>query len=76
MVVEIQGHTDNVGKDEDNMKLSQDRADEVRKYLVSKGIETARVTSKGYGPSQPVADNTNDVGKAKNRRTSLKVIKE
>ena len=53
MVVEIQGHTDNVGKDEENMKLSQDRADEVRKYLVSKGIETARVTSKGYGPTMP-----------------------
>jgi outer membrane protein OmpA-like peptidoglycan-associated protein len=76
MFVEIQGHTDNVGKDEENMKLSQDRADEVRKYLVSKGIEAARVTSKGYGPTQPVADNGTDAGKAKNRRTSLKVIKE
>lgn len=76
MVVEIQGHTDNVGKDEENMKLSQDRADEVRKYLVSKGIEAARVTSKGYGPTMPIADNANDAGKAKNRRTSLKVIKE
>jgi OOP family OmpA-OmpF porin len=76
MVVEIQGHTDNVGKDEENMKLSQDRADEVRKYLISKGIEAARVTSKGYGPTMPVADNANDAGKAKNRRTSLKVIKE
>lgn len=76
MVVEIQGHTDNVGKDEENMKLSQDRADEVRKYLISKGIEVARVTSKGYGPTMPIADNTNDAGKAKNRRTSLKVIKE
>ena len=76
LVVEIQGHTDNVGKDEENMKLSQDRADEVRKYLVSKGIEGARVTSKGYGPTMPVADNGTDTGKAKNRRTSLKVIKE
>src|SRR6202008_2459173 len=44
MVVEIQGHTDNVGKDEDNLELSQDRANEGRKYLVSKGIEAARVT--------------------------------
>lgn len=76
MVVEIQGHTDNVGKDEENMKLSQDRSDEVRKYLISKGIESARVTSKGYGPTMPIADNANDAGKAKNRRTSLKVIKE
>ena len=76
MIGEIQGHTDNVGKDEENMKLSQDRADEVRKYLVSKGIEAARVTSKGYGPTMPIADNASDAGKAKNRRTSLKVIKE
>ncbi len=76
MVVEIQGHTDNVGKEEDNLKLSQDRANEVRKYLISKGITEARVTAKGYGPTMPVADNGTDAGKAKNRRTSLKVIKE
>ena len=76
MVVEIQGHTDNVGKDEDNLKLSQERADEVRKYLISKGISEARVSAKGYGPTMPVADNGTDAGKAKNRRTSLKVIKE
>lgn len=76
MAVEIQGHTDNVGKDEDNLKLSQERADEVRKYLISKGISEARVSAKGYGPTMPVADNGTDAGKAKNRRTSLKVIKE
>jgi OmpA-OmpF porin, OOP family len=76
MVIEIQGHTDDVGKPEDNMKLSQDRADEVRKYLVSKGIEASRVTAKGFGQTLPVADNSTDAGKAKNRRTSLKVIKE
>lgn len=76
MVVEIQGHTDNVGKDEDNLKLSQERADAVRKYLISKGITEARVSAKGYGPTMPVADNGTDTGKAKNRRTSLKVIKE
>jgi OmpA-OmpF porin, OOP family len=76
MVIEIQGHTDDVGKAEENMKLSQDRADEVKKYLISKGIEASRVTSKGYGQTMPVADNSTDAGKAKNRRTSLKVIKE
>lgn len=76
MVIEIQGHTDDVGKPEDNMKLSQERADEVRKYLISKGIEAARVTAKGYGQTMPVADNSTEAGKAKNRRTSLKVIKE
>ena len=76
MVVEIQGHTDNVGKEEDNLKLSQERANEVRKYLISKGIAEARVSAKGYGQTMPVADNGTDAGKAKNRRTSLKVIKE
>jgi outer membrane protein OmpA-like peptidoglycan-associated protein len=76
MVIEIQGHTDNVGKDEDNLKLSQERANEVRKYLISKGIDAVRVTAKGYGASMPVADNGSETGKSKNRRTSLKVIKE
>jgi outer membrane protein OmpA-like peptidoglycan-associated protein len=76
MVVEIQGHTDDVGNLDDNMKLSQSRAEEVRKYLISKGIEENRVSAKGYGPTQPIAENTTEAGKAKNRRTSLKVIKE
>jgi outer membrane protein OmpA-like peptidoglycan-associated protein len=76
MVVEIQGHTDDVGKQEDNLKLSQERAEEVRKYLISKGIAANRITAKGYGPTMPVADNSSEAGKAKNRRTSLKVIKE
>ena len=76
MVVEIQGHTDNVGKEDENLKLSQSRAEEVRKYLISKGIEEARVSAKGYGQTMPIADNANDAGKSKNRRTSLKVIKE
>jgi len=76
MVVEIQGHTDNVGKEDENLKLSQARAEEVRKYLVAKGITAERVTAKGYGQSTPIADNSSDEGKSKNRRTSLKVIKE
>ena len=76
MVVEIQGHTDNVGKEDDNLKLSQERADEVKKYLISKGIEESRVTAKGYGATMPIADNATEPGKSKNRRTSLKVIKE
>jgi outer membrane protein OmpA-like peptidoglycan-associated protein len=76
MVIEIQGHTDNVGKEEDNLKLSQLRAEEVKKYLVAKGIPAARITAKGYGPTMPVADNADETGRAKNRRTSLKVIKE
>ena len=76
MAIEIQGHTDNVGKEEDNMKLSQDRANEVRKYLTSKGIDATRIAAKGYGATMPIADNNSEAGKAKNRRTSLKVLKE
>ncbi len=76
MVVEIQGHTDNVGKPEDNMKLSQQRAEAVKAFLVSKGIDTKRVTAKGYGDTSPVENNATESGKAKNRRTSLKVLKQ
>jgi OmpA-OmpF porin, OOP family len=76
MIVEIQGHTDNVGKEEDNQKLSQGRAEAVKNYLISKGLAANRISAKGYGSSQPIADNGTDAGKAKNRRTSLKVIKE
>jgi outer membrane protein OmpA-like peptidoglycan-associated protein len=76
MTVEIQGHTDDVGKEEDNLKLSQGRADAVKNYLISKGIAKDRIIAKGYGWTQPIADNGTEAGKAKNRRTSLKVIKE
>ena len=76
MVIEIQGHKDNVGGEENNLKLSQERAAEVRKYLISKGIAAERITAKGYGQAMPIANNDTDTGKAKNRRTSLKVLKE
>ena len=76
MVVEIQGHTDNVGHESDNLKVSQGRADAVMKYLIDKGIAAERVTAKGYGSGSPIADNANESGRSKNRRTSLKVIKE
>jgi len=58
------------------MTLSQARADAVKNYLVSKGIENIRINSKGYGPTKPIAQNNSEAGKAKNRRTSLKVIKQ
>ncbi|MES2678552.1 MAG: OmpA family protein [Bacteroidota bacterium] len=76
MVVEIEGHTDDVGKAEENLKLSQDRADAVKKYLIAKGVPAGRVTAKGYGHTLPVADNASEDGRSKNRRTSLKVVKD
>jgi outer membrane protein OmpA-like peptidoglycan-associated protein len=68
LMVEIQGHTDNVGKRAGNVKLSQNRADAVKAWLVAKGIAADRVATKGYGPDKPVAPNTTSEGRAKNRR--------
>jgi outer membrane protein OmpA-like peptidoglycan-associated protein len=68
ITVEIQGHTDNKGSDALNTKLSQKRADAVKAYLVKKGIEKKRLTSKGYGSEKPVASNDTDEGRQKNRR--------
>jgi len=76
LTIQIHGHTDNVGKAADNLKLSNDRADAVVKYLVSKGIVAARLSSKGFGATVPVAANNNEAGKAQNRRTELKVISQ
>ena len=72
--VEIGGHTDNVGSKEYNLKLSENRARSVYAYLISKGIDTNRLKYKGYGFSEPVADNSTEEDRAKNRRTELKVI--
>jgi len=69
--IEVAGHTDSRGSDEYNMNLSQRRADAVRNYLISKGIAADRLTAKGYGESQPVADNATDEGRFKNRRVEL-----
>jgi outer membrane protein OmpA-like peptidoglycan-associated protein len=71
--VEISGHTDNIGKVEDNLKLSTNRAKSIVDYLVSKGISIDRMSYKGHGSSQPVADNSTEAGRAKNRRTTFTV---
>lgn len=72
--IEIGGHTDNVGADADNLKLSDARANEVKKYLISAGIAENRLTAKGYGETVPIADNTTEVGRSKNRRTEFKIV--
>ena len=72
-LVEVQGHTDNVGKKESNMKLSVDRATAVRKYLIQKGVAEGRITSNGYGDTMPVVPNTTAQNKAKNRRVQFVV---
>lgn len=72
--MEISGHTDDVGVREANIKLSQDRADSVKTYLVSKGITEDRLVTKGFGPDKPVADNKTAKGKQANRRIEFALI--
>ena len=72
--IELGGHTDNVGTAASNLKLSQARANTVRAYLLTKGIDPSRVTAKGYGMSKPVASNATAAGKAQNRRTEVKIL--
>lgn len=76
MEIFIAGHTDNVGNDEYNSKLSKDRAAAVVTYLTSKGIVASRLTSDGFGKSKPVADNGTEEGKATNRRVEFTINKK
>jgi outer membrane protein OmpA-like peptidoglycan-associated protein len=69
--VEVAGHTDNTGRRASNVRLSQARADAVRDYLIGKGVEAGRLTAKGYGQEQPMADNATAFGRAANRRVEL-----
>ena len=73
--VEVSGHTDSDGKASSNQRLSQRRADSVRRYLVSKGVSSPNLTSKGYGEVSPVASNNTAAGKAQNRRVELKILR-
>jgi len=73
--IEIGGHTDNVGKKEDNLLLSQNRAKAVSEFLQQKGIKANRILTKGYGEEQPIDTNETEEGRAKNRRTEFTIIK-
>jgi outer membrane protein OmpA-like peptidoglycan-associated protein len=74
MVIEVGGHTDNVGDDTNNMKLSHDRAKSVREYMVDRGIGTDKIQAKGYGESNPIANNDTDEGRQSNRRTEFIIL--
>lgn len=75
MVVEVGGHTDSIGSDATNMRLSERRAASVLRNLVDKGVPESNLTSAGYGESQPKADNSTSKGRWKNRRIEFRVIK-
>ncbi len=72
--IELGGHTDNVGKPAANLKLSQERAEAVRAYMIAKGIAEDRIIAKGYGSTVPIADNKTEEGRAQNRRTEVKLL--
>jgi flagellar motor protein MotB len=72
--IELGGHTDNVGSAASNLKLSLDRANTVRDYLISKGIDSSRIEAKGYGSTKPIADNKTAAGRAENRRTEVTIL--
>ena len=76
LLVEVQGHTDNRGGRAMNIGLSRRRAKSVRQALITRGIAADRLTSKGYGPDKPVADNKTDEGRQQNRRVQFKILKK
>jgi outer membrane protein OmpA-like peptidoglycan-associated protein len=76
LTLAVEGHTDSVGGDEANQKLSEQRADTVRSYLIGQGLPEARISSKGFGKTSPIADNDTATGRQKNRRVEIVVSGE
>ncbi|NUN14333.1 MAG: OmpA family protein [Myxococcales bacterium] len=74
-LIEIQGHTDDVGNDKSNLRLSQKRADAVRQHLIKNGVNRKILSSKGYGETVPLLPNDSDENRAKNRRVEFKILK-
>ena len=74
--IQLEGHTDSIGSDEYNLKLSQQRADAVRDYLLEQGVPSSTVTAMGLGKANPVASNTTDAGRQHNRRVEMVVSGE
>jgi outer membrane protein OmpA-like peptidoglycan-associated protein len=74
MKVAVEGHTDTVGPEAMNMKLSQARADDVKAYLVRKGVSEDRLEAVGYGPTKPIASNKTELGRSQNRRTEFRIV--
>lgn len=71
--ITVSGHTDNVGRDDYNLNLSQQRAGSVGQYLISRGVSGGRVNTVGYGKSRPIADNSTENGRSQNRRVEIRI---
>jgi len=76
LVIQLEGHTDNQGNSKANMDLSQDRVDNVKKYLASKGIDKDRVKTKAFGGTQPLLNANTPEARALNRRVEMRVLKD
>lgn len=72
--IDVRGHTDSTGGDAINVPLSQNRAQSVASYLIGQGVQSARIETRGYSSSQPVADNNTEAGKQANRRVEIKIV--
>ncbi|WP_428666628.1 OmpA family protein [Runella sp.] len=75
MEIMLEGHTDNVGDFDANVQLSKDRVEEVKRYITTKNISAARIQTKGYGPTRPIAPNTNEESRKLNRRVEFSILK-
>jgi outer membrane protein OmpA-like peptidoglycan-associated protein len=73
--LDVAGHTDDKGSDEYNLKLSQNRANAVKDYLVKKGVNAETITAQGFGESKPIVPNDNDSNRERNRRVEFKITK-
>ncbi len=71
--IDVDGHTDNVGKDELNQKLSESRANSVKQYLIQNSVDESRIVATGYGESKPIEDNKTVAGRSKNRRVEMRL---
>jgi OOP family OmpA-OmpF porin len=76
VVIELSGHTDSMGAEVANQRLSENRAIAVKRYLVSRGIAAGRIDAVGYGESRPIASNNTAEGRRENRRTVVTVLRE
>lgn len=73
-IIDVLGHTDSVGSNEYNQRLSEQRAAAVAAYLTSRGVQPARIATRGFGETMPIADNSTEAGRAANRRVEIKVV--
>lgn len=75
-VIEVSGHTDNVGEEDDNLRLSEDRAKAIKLFLTRNSIDPKRIQTIGYGEQRPIDSNETKAGRSKNRRTEVRILKE